>query len=799
MNYDSCYYEIDKPKKEKEYMTMQVSILFVLDGSITVNVLEDVIKLKKGDALLINPGIKYSYKNVEDALIASAMYSMKMINTVMKGKSVIFYCNSVEDHSRSYEDIRNIFYQLTAEYLREDRKSDCKLDSTLYLLLDALIEKYQTENLNEAQGSAENDIRMQQMMQYIIANLTEEINLTDLADSMYVSTSTLSRIFKKNTGVYFADYVTRLRLQPSLRLLTSTNQSMTQIALSCGFTNSASFNRAFRKEMNMSPSKYREIYKKENGMEEEKENEHNIIRERLKKSKFMEEANKTSSVITVDLEEASDKCYEKFWSKMINAGSVMDLTRANMQYHIQYLQEHFRFEYMRIWSLFSSDLMITDGSGKKQCNFDLVDITLDFFVKNRIKVFLDLGRRPEQATHSMGNIYYRDNYIKFESRRAWEKAFTEFVNHILDRYGLKEVSGWSFELTQIPFVEEKDVMLYYGDEYNLEEAYYFLYKIIKEKIPGALFGGFGKTVEGDWKELSGIYSRISANNMKPDFVSFLLFPYEEVNVKSGKQLRRVARDPDNEMLQIRQMRRMMKSCGLSNSKLYITEWNESISNRNYINDSCFRGCYFAATIEKILGQVDMLSIMCSSDWISNYLDTEGLLNGGIGLLSKDGIRKPAYFALDFLNTMGERILSHNRNYIMTETGEGGAKILLFNYSWFGAEYFLCEEDVSLKRMDNKLFLEEEELDIAITIKNLQRDGDWYIKRRILNKEYGSILDAWEKFQYETRLTRADVKYLESVSVPKLSLEKIRLKDRSLTVKATLSPQELCLIHIFPMD
>ena len=54
------------------------------------------------------------------------------------------------------------------------------------------------------------------MMQYILSNLDRDINLNELADSMFVSASTLSRIFKKHTGVYFADYVMQLRVQSSL-------------------------------------------------------------------------------------------------------------------------------------------------------------------------------------------------------------------------------------------------------------------------------------------------------------------------------------------------------------------------------------------------------------------------------------------------------------------------------------------------------------------------------------------------------------------------------------------------------
>lgn len=802
MNFDTCSYEIIRPRKNEKRMIMSLTLLFVLEDSLTVSVLEESYTLNEGDIIMINPGVEYRYSETNESIVGCALYSMKMIGNVMKGKNVLFYCNSVVDKSRSYEDLRNIFYHMTEEYLYGAHQSDCRIDSSLYLILDTLIENYQTKNLNKAQGNPDNDVRMQQMMQYIIGNLDQEVNLTELAESMFVSASTLSRIFKKNTGVYFADYVTKLRLQQSLLLLSNSDQNMTQIALSCGFTNSTSFNRVFRKEMNMSPSQYRELHSEDAKKEADEKKQIDLqIKEKLENNTAIHGKTGISSEIMADLTENLGEDYEKIWNKILNIGSVSDLMSANMQYHTQYLYDQLHFEMARIWSLFSTKLMITDGSGRTACNFNMVDIALDFLVRNHIRVFLGMGRKPDMAAMSTGDIYNQNDYIPFVSKKAWESAVSEFFNHIVDRYGIKEVSTWCFELSFIPIIPGDQSDFWEGDPFVFEEAYDFLYMTLKRKIPEAQLGGFGGVIDHDWEVLSDLYASLVKKEEKPDFVSFILFPYENTLDKEGNPDKRVSKDPDNEVRQISKIKELMDQVGLADAKLYITEWNISISNRNYINDSCFRASYMVSRIEKLMGKVDALAPMCSTDWISNYMDSTGLLNGSIGLLSKDRIRKPAYYSLAFMNTLGHKLLSQGEHHILSKTENGSIRLLLFNDSWFSAGYYLGSEEVELDKMKAGSYSRGTPLELSITVKHLNGNGPWYVKRRILNINNGSILDEWGKLQYETRLNRNDVKYLESISVPKLLLERALIDnaDNSVTLNAVLEPHEVCLIHIFSME
>ena len=75
--------------------------------------------------------------------------------------------------------------------------------------------------------------------------------------------------------------------------------------------------------------------------------------------------------------------------------------------------------------------------------------------------------------------------------------------------------------------------------------------------------------------------------------------------------------------------------------------NLTISDRNLINDSCFKGAYILKNYIDLIDRVEGMSYFVGSDRVSEYYDTEELLFGGTGLLTKDGIQKPAMFAFHF--------------------------------------------------------------------------------------------------------------------------------------------------------
>ncbi len=97
-----------------------------------------------------------------------------------------------------------------------------------------------------------------------------------------------------------------------------------------------------------------------------------------------------------------------------------------------------------------------------------------------------------------------------------------------------------------------------------------------------------------------------------------------------------------------------------------------------------------------------------------------------------------------------------------------------------------------------VFEDENPLYLNFHLDNLEESGEYYIKKRTMNRENGSVLNEWSNFQYDNRLTIQDVKYLQGISIPTLTQTKkiIADSDRTLDIKLELEPQEITLIHIF---
>ena len=587
-----------------------------------------------------------------------------------------------------------------------------------------------------------------------------------------------------------------------MNLLAHTEQNVTQIALTCGFTNSASFNRAFKKLVNMTPIEYRNNAEERSQEKKSKNVNEDSIKKELENKGYTKEQVNNCEDIYIDLN-TDQKCnYKKQWQNIINIGAISSLSAANMQYHALYLNEQLHFKYYRVWNIFDKKLMITDGSQIGHYNYDLIDQIFDFFVSHKLTPFLDFGRRPNTAFRSSGNsVYLMEECIDFKSKEIWKHMIADFINHLVLRYGIEEVSNWKFELTRNGF-HDKDVVdnrLYEDDNYDFFDAFQIFYEIIKEKMPDAEVGGIGGTVINDKNYILDFQNKCLKANIKLDFISLIIFPYVQSHDSNNEEYSALSGNEDYELSIIAECQDLMRATKIGcDTKLIVTEWNNTLSNRNYLNDSCFRAAYISSKMTQLIGLVDSVGIMGGSDWISNYMDSVGIFNGAVGLVSKDTIRKPAFYALDFLNQLGNILICKGKNYIVTRKDNGGIYILTFNQSWFKNSYLFTDEDLGIKVVDAHIYNNDKSLQLKLHIEGLESGKVYCIKKRTLNNEHGTALIEWKKFQYDTKLIRSDVKYIDAISIPHLTQQKQRLgqDDNGIDIDITMEIHEIDLIHIF---
>ncbi|GAA3705371.1 AraC family transcriptional regulator [Zhihengliuella alba] len=116
------------------------------------------------------------------------------------------------------------------------------------LLTDGWVPPANTPDAQEIVGRALN---------YVSENLTGDIRLSEAARMAGMSDSAFSRYFARASGQNFAAMVRRLRIAHASKLLLGTSLPVARIAHQVGYSNLSNFNRQFRRETGLTPTRYR--------------------------------------------------------------------------------------------------------------------------------------------------------------------------------------------------------------------------------------------------------------------------------------------------------------------------------------------------------------------------------------------------------------------------------------------------------------------------------------------------------------------------------------------------------------
>ena len=99
--------------------------------------------------------------------------------------------------------------------------------------------------------------RLKTVLKYIETHYASTISIDEIASVAGFSASHFMRFFKSAMGTSFTAYLAAYRLSMAARLLILTNDSILDIALSCGYENLSYFNRSFKKRYKKTPGEYR--------------------------------------------------------------------------------------------------------------------------------------------------------------------------------------------------------------------------------------------------------------------------------------------------------------------------------------------------------------------------------------------------------------------------------------------------------------------------------------------------------------------------------------------------------------
>ena len=157
----------------------------------------------------------------------------------------------------------DLYFSLLKENALEDGNyRETRLEALMTLILT------EAQQMNPAmfqQPVESSFLPIQEMLDAMDMDFTEEFSLEILAARYHVSPGCLSAHFRRHVGMSPMQYITQSRLTKAKRLLMQTDQSVQQIAMQCGYTDLSNFSRRFKQQFQCTPLQFRQQYKEKPG------------------------------------------------------------------------------------------------------------------------------------------------------------------------------------------------------------------------------------------------------------------------------------------------------------------------------------------------------------------------------------------------------------------------------------------------------------------------------------------------------------------------------------------------------
>ena len=225
-------------------------------------------KVHRGDIIVIPTGVAHTFRPLpcgEPFIAYDLMFTKNFLEENQLGDELQGGLTAIFSTSPSPSDIHlsGAGYQIFGElfhkiYMEFSTRGAGYLDlikAYLVELLVNLLRRLSTDSPDNLSLRLKGIVR--DTVSYIEEHFREHITIDELSSRVFLSNNYLGRLFKEITGMTIGAYIRRLRLDLARELLTSTDKTVTEIAELSGFGDIKSFYTVFKREMNMTPRKYR--------------------------------------------------------------------------------------------------------------------------------------------------------------------------------------------------------------------------------------------------------------------------------------------------------------------------------------------------------------------------------------------------------------------------------------------------------------------------------------------------------------------------------------------------------------
>lgn len=259
------YAKVDDPKGMScAHYHNDYELYFLVSGSRKYFLSTQIFTIQPNQIMLIKPNESHQVNvNLNIPYERYVLYvSPKMMSYLCKDFPSIKQTPETPFFSlpdNAFEDAINLLIKLKNEIDTKDIHSEDSIKSTIAELFILI---HRNSSNRTIFSSSKSDIRLQNAINYILANYSEPLTLVDCAKVACMSRSHFSREFHKTTALSFKEFLNRIRVDKACELLETSNESIADISQNIGFTTESYFGYIFRTIKGISPTTYKKQFLK---------------------------------------------------------------------------------------------------------------------------------------------------------------------------------------------------------------------------------------------------------------------------------------------------------------------------------------------------------------------------------------------------------------------------------------------------------------------------------------------------------------------------------------------------------
>lgn len=798
--------EFTAQSETKTHYHENFELIYVLEGNLSIFIEGEQQDLQPKDIIVINYNRKHHYQGSEDLFLARFVISYSKVTELLGNDTVLFWCNSTLEKNDSYDELRKIIHQILNQHLVTNQKNQIYMMSLYYQMLHVLSKNFLLTSENvRYKSEKKDDNRMEEIFQFIRANYKKSITLQELADHFFLSTAYLSKYIKKKCNVSFTELVNSVRLTHSMTDLLYTDASIMKVAMDNGFASVAAYNKVFKEAYDTTPSLFR---KSSNAAKVEKKRtpqENDQLQKRLNEylndHKIVDVQEESQDIhLSFDLDQVNPTKRTSHYSRLINAGAAIDLTKSDVQDQIIYMKNQLGAEYIRFWDIYDPALYLDIHASKEKLNFSKLDTVTDFLVKNQLKPYIELGFKPIRLLKNTQDALVEiPRNQSFDHPQELQHFFKELLQHFIKRYGSEIVQQWYFEYWKKEDIAFLDLRYNYSPQSEEVHKEYFstfdqIASTLRKVLPSVKIGGGGFPIQhyGE-KGFSDLLKLWQEYQELPDFLTITCYPYQ-LEKESENYYEKKSTDMYFVQHNLEIVKHSIEESQFPDTPVHVSEYGLTLSNRNLLNDHCAKGSYLIQNMIATSETAELFGHWLGTDIYADYQDSQGFLFGGCGLITKTGVPKPAFYALEFLHSLYETVYYKEKHCIITGNSRGSFRLACHNFRQLNFNYYLMDESkIELANLSH-LFEDNESLNLHIKISGVS-NGIYFIKSRLINQVHGSVQDEWGRFN-TNELSINEQDYLQRISTPRLVNQQMKVDNNHLEFSLQLAPHEIRYLHIF---